>query len=130
MILEEIRKYIKRGPVSRYRISKDTGIDAAALAHKIWFFSGQVRAEDIQTYAVVGGIWRFSRRTIKAMFEKMLISRVGYFKNNQVQIMLRMSMLIYFRFGESTVSIEACDSDIRYLLIFSSRVFLLNGFAK
>ena len=31
MILEEIRKHIKRGPISRYRISKDTGIDAAAL---------------------------------------------------------------------------------------------------
>jgi hypothetical protein len=31
MILEEIRKQIKKCRLSRYRISKDTGIDQAAL---------------------------------------------------------------------------------------------------
>ena len=31
MIIEEIRKRIKKCRISRYQISKDTGIDAAAL---------------------------------------------------------------------------------------------------
>jgi hypothetical protein len=46
MILEEIRKYIKRGPISRYRISKDTGIDAAALCRIMQGKSCKVETAD------------------------------------------------------------------------------------
>ena len=46
MILKEIRKYIKRGPVSRYKISKDTGIDAAALCRIMQGKSCKVETAD------------------------------------------------------------------------------------
>ena len=46
MILEEIRKHIKRGPVTRYQISKDTGIDAAALCRIMQGKSCKVETAD------------------------------------------------------------------------------------
>lgn len=46
MILTEIRKHIKRGPVTRYQISKDTGIDAAALCRIMQGQSCKVETAD------------------------------------------------------------------------------------
>ena len=46
MIMEEIRKYIKRGPVSRYRICKDTGLDQAALCRIMQGKSCDVKTAD------------------------------------------------------------------------------------
>jgi hypothetical protein len=46
MILQEIRKYVKRGPISRYRICKDTGINQAALCRIMQGKSCDVKTAD------------------------------------------------------------------------------------
>ena len=46
MIIEEIRKQIKRSGKSRYRISRDTGIDEAALCRIMQGGSCKVETAD------------------------------------------------------------------------------------
>jgi hypothetical protein len=46
MILEEIRKNVRRGPVSRYRICKDIGLDQAALCRIMQGKSCDVKTAD------------------------------------------------------------------------------------
>ena len=46
MILQEIRKYVRRGPISRYRICKDTGINQAALCRIMQGKSCDVKTAD------------------------------------------------------------------------------------
>ena len=46
MIIEEIRKQIKKCPVSRYQISKDTGIDEASLCRIMQGRSCKVETAD------------------------------------------------------------------------------------
>jgi predicted transcriptional regulator len=46
MIIEEIRKQIKKSPISRYQISKDTGIDEAALCRIMQGRSCKVETAD------------------------------------------------------------------------------------